>query len=108
MNVNKLIGSSFRMVMISMIYNNPPITISKLHKSLNSFFGKDVLNFKKYDYKNTYKHIKILEREGLVRLEQKKKEQGKPIYITPQKKLNEVKNAMNKMMEKLRWGEVLK
>jgi len=71
--------SQHRIVIFSILINlenKGLLTISNVHKGLCSFLKKD------YDYKNTYKHIKILENEGLIELKESKNTQGRPMVIS--------------------------
>lgn len=64
---------TFTIVMNS---ENKNFTISDVHKGLCSELKKQ------YDYKNTHKHIKFLEKIGVIKLhKQKTKKQGQPVCI---------------------------
>lgn len=79
-NLIKNVLSSEHRLIIFRIVTNPDnkknLTILNIHKALCFLLKND------FDYKNTYKHIKILERSGLIKLNKHEKEQGKPIHVS--------------------------
>lgn len=70
-------GSSVRALIVNELFKKDKMTISELHKEINLYFGENP----DQDYKNTYKHLKVLEREKIVKLVKEKKEQGQPVYV---------------------------
>jgi len=51
------------------------LTISNIHRTICNFFER------KYDYKNTHKQIKQMEKIGLVKLKKMNQKQGKPVVV---------------------------
>lgn len=78
--VNRIIFSNkYRMVAYSLVTNpenKDILTISNIHKWLCDFYGEHT------DYKNIYKHIKILEKEGFVKIRTQKHTQGSCSFVS--------------------------
>ncbi len=75
-----VLKSSVRTGLFMIVSNkdNKNMTISGIHKCYCEFSEKE------FDYKNTYKHLKILEENGFIAIDTKKgkHEQGSPSIVT--------------------------
>jgi hypothetical protein len=74
---SKIIRSHIRLFIVGILINpeNTKSTISQLHKSINLICKEN------YDYKGIHKHVKVLEKLGVIKLIKKKKQQGSPVYV---------------------------
>ena len=89
-----LFSNKYRGVIFALVINPDNkdwLTISNIHKGLCEFYGE------KTDYKNTYKHIKILEKEGFIKIKPVKHTQGNHSIISL--KDRRVPKIFNKIME---------
>lgn len=77
--INNVLKSQHRITIFAILLNpknKKKLTISNIHKGVCHLLEQE------FDYKNTYKHILVLKKAGLVEMEKADKEQGKPIYVT--------------------------
>lgn len=83
--IRDIISSVPRVFIFGIIGNpeNKNPTITQIHEGLcHQLKQEPKKNRKGLNYKNTYKHLKILEKRGYIKLKQDKNIRGKPVHVS--------------------------